>query len=486
MFIDMKDFRYGIRMLLRNRGFTAIALITLALGIGATTAMFSVIDAVLLRPLPYRDPGRLVLFFEDLTRVGYPRVRVSPPTYLDLKAQSRLFEDVAAVNETSFNLSGNNGGSRQLNGVLTTYNLFPVLGVKPALGRTFLPEEDRPGANHVVLLSYTFWRGRFAGNPGIIGRALRLNDESYTVIGVMPPGFSFPEKEVNPIDVWTPRAFTSQDLAARQARYLLAVGRLRPSASLGEVNADLRILAGQNARQYSNDMQGVSRFFAEPLQESDTHDVKRALLMLLFAVGFILLIACANVANLLLSRAAARRREIALRAALGAGRGRIISQLLTESALLSIAGGILGTGLAITSFAFLRYLIPADLSYSTSLHFNLPVFAFTILICLASSFLFGLAPALQISKADLNEALREGARGSTGSRRMLGSVFVAGEIALSLMLLVGAGLLLKSLYKLQHVQSRFSSNSRVDAGFRYGRAQISRLEFSNAVSKASP
>jgi putative ABC transport system permease protein len=452
-----KDIRYGIRTLLRNRGFTAIALITLALGIGATTAIFSVVDAVLLRALPYREPQRLVVFFEDLSRLGYPRARVSPSTYLDLKKQKRVFEDVAALNETAFNLSGEDGGAKQLNGILATYNLFSVLGVKPMLGRTFLPEEDQPGANHVLVLSYALWRDRFAGKPEILGQSIRLNGEPYTVIGIMPAGFSFPDKEVNPIDVWTPRAFTPQELAGRRGRYLTVVGRLQPGSSLDQVNAELRILAGQIARQYPNDMQGVNRFFAEPLQESNTHEVKQGLLMLMTAVAFILLIACANVANLLLSRASVRRREIALRAALGAGRSRILRQLLAESGLLSIAGGTLGICLAIASFTFLKSLIPADLFYSTTLHFNLQVFAFAILVCFASSLLFGLAPALQISKADLNEALREGARGSTGSRQLLGSAFVAGEITLSLMLLVGAGLLLKSLSKLQHVDAGFQS-----------------------------
>ena len=450
-----KDVRYGIRTLLRHRGFTAVALITLALGIGATSAMFSVVDAVLLQPLPYRDPRQLILFFTDVSRLGDPRARVSPATYLDLKAKKQIFEDVAAVNETAFNSNAGSGGARQLNGVLATWNLFPVLGVQPLLGRAFLLEDDRPGANHVVLLSYALWRDQFAGNPGIVGQALRLSGAPYTIVGVMPPHFSFPEKEVNPIDVWTPRAFTSQELTSRAGWYLTVVGRLQSGVSVERTNAELRMLAGQNSRAYPNDMQGVSRFFAEPLQESDTHEVKPGLLMLLFAVGFILLISCANVANLLLVRAAARRREIALRAALGAGRSRIIGQLLTESGLLSIAGGILGACLAVASFGLLKYLIPADLAHSVSLRFNLPVFLFTMLICLASSFLFGLAPALQISKTDLNEALREGARGSSASRQMLGSAFVAGEVALSLVLLVGAGLLLKSIYKLQRVDPGF-------------------------------
>ncbi|HTV54906.1 MAG TPA: ABC transporter permease, partial [Terriglobia bacterium] len=359
-FIDdlCKDLVIGLRRLRRNPGFTAAAVITLALGIGANTAIFSVVDAVLLRPLPYPDPAQLVRFFEDLSQKGYSRARVSPPTYLELKTQKRLFEDVAAVNETSFHRGVDNGGAERLNGALTTYNLFSVLGVRPLLGRTFLPEEDHPGSNHVALLSYAFWRDRFGGNPGIIGRSLRLNAEPYTVIGVMPPGFSFPEKDVTPIDVWTPRAFTPQELAPRGARYLLVVGRLQPDVSLEEVNAALRVLAHRAVERYPNEMRGVRRFFAEPLQDSDTHDAKRGLLMLLFAVGFILLIACANVANLLLSRSAARRREIAMRVALGAERSRILRQLLTETSLLSATGGILGGCLAVASFAFLRRLIP--------------------------------------------------------------------------------------------------------------------------------
>ena len=197
-------------------------------------------DAVLLRALPYREPQRLVVFFEDLSRLGYPRARVSPSTYLDLKKQKRVVEDVAALNETAFNLSGEDGGAKQLNGILATYNLFLVLGVKPMLGRTFLPEEDQPGANHVLMLSYALWRDRFAGKLEILGERLRLNGESYTVIGIMPAGFSFPDKEVNPIDVWTPRAFTSQELTSRQGPYLTVVGRLQPGTSLDQVNAELR------------------------------------------------------------------------------------------------------------------------------------------------------------------------------------------------------------------------------------------------------
>jgi putative ABC transport system permease protein len=451
----VQDLRYGTRTLRKSPGFTAVAVLTLALGIGATTAIFSVVDAVLLRALPYRDPQRLVSFFEDLSKVGYPRIRVSPPTYLDLKAQTRVFEDVAAVNETGFNFSRGTSGATQLSGALVTYNLFAVLGAEPLIGATFLPEEDRPGANHVVLLSYSFWQSEFAGSERIIGQTIRLNDEPYTVKGIMRPSFSFPDKEIGPIQVWVPRAFTSQELAARTARYLIAVGRLRRGISLDEANADLHVLASQDTRQYPNDMLGVSRFFAEPLQESNTHDSKRGLVMLMTAVGFILLIACANVANLLLSRAAARKREIVLRAAFGASTGRIIRQLLAESALLSVIGGVLGTGLAISSFTLLKHLIPEDLSHTTSLTFNLPVFGFSVLVSLACSFMFGLAPARQIAKVDLNEALREGGRGSAGSRQKLSDVFVAAEMAFSLVLLVCAGLLLRSFWNLRRVDPGF-------------------------------
>ncbi|OLE01460.1 MAG: hypothetical protein AUG82_11245 [Ktedonobacter sp. 13_1_20CM_4_53_11] len=466
-----QDLRFAARILRKSPVFTAVAVLTLTLGIGATTAIFSVVDAVLIRSLPYRDPQRLVSFFEDLGKLGYPRIRVSPPTYLDLKAQDRVFEDVAAVNETGFNFSRDAGDARQLSGALVTCNLFALLGAEPLIGTTFLPEEDRPGANHVVLLSFSLWQSEFAGSERIIGQTIRLNDEPYTVKGVMRPGFSFPDKEIGPVQVWVPRAFTSQELAARTARYLIAVGRLRSGISLDEVNADLRVLADQDIRQYPNDMQGVSRFFAEPLQESNTHDAKRGLFMLMTAVGFILLIACANVANLLLSRSVNRRGEIVLRAALGATTSRIVRQLLAESALLSVLGGVLGSSVAISSFALLKHLIPEDLRHTTSLTFNLPVFGFSVLVSLVSGSLFGLAPARQTAKVDLNQALREGGRRSAGSRQKLSDVFVAAEMALSLVLLVCAGLVLKSLWNLR----------RVDPGFQP--AHVLTLDFDLAEPK---
>jgi putative ABC transport system permease protein len=249
-----QDIRYGLRALRKSPGFALIAILTLTLGIGATTAIFSVVQAVLLRPLNYFEPERIVSFFEDQAGFGYPRTRVSPPPYLDLKAQTQIFQDVAAVNETGFNLGGGSEGARQLSGALVTYNLFNVLGRPPMIGTAFSPEEDRPGANHVVLLSFPLWKTEFAGKLDIVGQTIRLNDEPYTVKGVMPPGFSFPDKEPSSIDIWVPRAFTPEELTNRRAHYLIAVGRLRQGVSLPEANAAIRVVSSQRARQYPNEM----------------------------------------------------------------------------------------------------------------------------------------------------------------------------------------------------------------------------------------
>lgn len=455
----LRDLAYSTRTFRKAPLFTAAALLTLTLGIGATTAVFSVVDAVLLRPLPYPDPQRIVTIFEDLGEVGYPRTRVSAPTYLDLVGQQgRLFDHVAALNETSFMLRDERGVSRTLAGALVTADLFAVLGVEPMLGTGIRPEEDRPGANHVVLLSYALWQSAFGGDPGVVGRTVHLNDDAYAVKGVMPPGFAFPDKQVEPMQLWVPRAFTADELGARTARYLIAVARLRAGVSRSEVDVALGLLARHAIAQDPRAMRGVSRFFAEPLQESYVHEAKRGLVMLMLAVGFILLIACANVATLLLSRAAGRRREMVVRAALGASAGRLRRQLLAESALLAAFGGLIGTATAIGSFGVLRLLIPADLARTMPLTVSLPVLAFSLLVTVTSSVLFGVAPAWQLSRVDLNDALRSGGRTQAGSRSRLRDLFVASEIALSLVLLIGAGLVLKSLWNLQHVDTGFQAD----------------------------
>jgi putative ABC transport system permease protein len=306
-----------------------------------------------------------------------------------------------------------------------------------------------------VLLSFALWQTAYGGDPAIVGRTVHLNDEPYTIKGVMPPGFAFPDKEVEALQLWVPRAFTAEELTARTARYLLAVARLRSGVTLDEVDVELRVVAKHSIQQYPTAMRGVSRFFAEPLQESYVQETKRGLLMLMTAVGFILLIACANVTNLLLSRAAGRRREMVVRAALGASSGRLRRQLFVESMLLAGLGGLIGTGAAIGSFELVRLLIPPDLSRSMPLTVSLPLLAFSLLVTVASSVLFGVAPAWQLSRVDLTAILRDGGRTSAGSRSRLGALFVAGEVALSLVLLIGSGLILKSLWNLQHVDLGF-------------------------------
>ena len=456
----IQDLRYGLRLLARSPGFTAIALLTLTLGIGATAAIFSVVDAVLLRSLPYREPQRLVSVFEDVSGAGFPRNTPAPGNYADCKAQTLIFEDAAAITSKVYNLTGGAGAHpgepEELQGAAVTQNLFFILGTKPALGRVFLPEEDRPGAAHVALIGHGLWKRRFGGDRSLIGRDIPLNGEKYTVVGVMPPGFSYPSKDT---EIWSPRGFTPEQLTNREMHYLQVVARLRPGVTLAKANAELEVLCKRLARAYPETNREIRRFFAEPLHETYTREARSGLVVLMAAVAFILLIACANIANLLLSRATGRQREIAVRTALGAGRIRIVRQMLTESALLAAGGGLLGILLADWCFNFLKNLIPEDLSRTVSLTLDLRVLGFAVVISLVSSFLFGMAPALQVSKLDLNDVLKEGGRGSAGPRRRIfRNLLVIGEVALSLMLLVGSGLLLESFSRLRGLDPGFRSD----------------------------
>ena len=450
------DLRYGLRVLRKNPGFTAVAVVTLALGIGATASIYSVVDAVLLRPLPYRDANRLVTLYEDRTRDGFPRKEFTPANYADCKTQTQIFEEVAAVSEDFFNLTMVGGEPERLISEKVTWNLFPMLGARPLLGRVFQPEEDRPGFNHEVVISYRLWETRFGADPSMVGRDLTLNGLKYVVVGVMPREFSFPDKDV---DMWTPIGFTAAQIASRGEHYLLVVARLQPGISAQRANAEVQVVARRLIRQYPEIMQFADGFVAVPLQQTYTGEVRRGLIVLLAAVAFILLIACANIANLLLSRATVRQHEIALRSALGAGRGRIVAQMLTESALIAAAGGTFGVLLAVVSFRPLGILIPADLSRTIRLSLNFPILCFCILIAVTSTFLFGLAPALQTSKTNANDALKEGGRGGSGTRRKnLGNSLVIGEIALSLTLLVSSGLLLRSFANMRHVDPGFRAD----------------------------
>jgi putative ABC transport system permease protein len=450
--ILLSDLRYGIRVLWNNPGFSVVAIVALALGIGANTAIFSVVNAVLLGSLPYRGPQTLVRVWEDVSALGFPANTPAPGNYADWKTKIPAFEDVAATTDEDFNLVGE-GEPEKLEGKRVTANLFSVLGVKPLLGRVFLPEDGKD-ANRVVTIGYGLWVRRFGADRSLVGREILLNDAQYTVIGVMPRRFQFPNKET---EIWTPMNLTARQLADRGSHYLNVVARLRPGAPLDQANAQLRVLA-ERLKRDQPDTNRYTGMYAVPVLDDYVGRTKQALLVLFASVGFILLIACANIANLLLARANGRRREIAVRTAVGAGRSRIISQLLTENLLLSLSGGALGLLLAMWSFALLKNLIPDELSAITALSLDSRVMAFTLLVSMLTGLLFGLAPAWQISRIDLTTALKEGSRGSVGSRggRMRGAL-VIGEVAITLTLLICATLMMRSFFRLSGQDPGFRS-----------------------------
>ena len=443
-----QDLRFGFRQLLGKPGFAAIATLSLALGIGANTAIFSLVDAVLLRPLPFHDPDRLVVVWEDAAKIGFPRNTPAPANYADWKAQNRVFEDMAAITWRGFNLT-DEGEPEKVEAQAVTANFFPLLGVKPDLGRVFNGEEDQPGRNNVAVISYGLWQRRFGGDPALIGKEILLDGQKYMVIGVMPSGFQFLSKEVG---LWVPAAFSPQELANRGSHYLTVVARLKPEVALQEARADVAAITQRINRDNPVSWSGFELgSVVISLREQLAGDVRPALITLLVAVGFVLLIACANIANLLLARGAARFREVAVRTALGAGRGRIVRQLLTESVSLAVAGGLAGLLFAWSCFSFLKQIIPDDMALNAGVRIDARIFGFTLLLSFLTGIVFGLAPALQAAKIDLNEALKQGGgRTGTGAgHRRLRSALVVIEIALALVLLVGAGLLIQAFLRLR-------------------------------------
>ena len=436
-----QDIRYAVRMMGKNLGVTAIVVVVLALGIGANAAIFSVVNAALLRPLPYVDPDELVRLTEDSPNV--PQMSISYPNFLDWREQNKVFSGIAAMQFRSLNLTGTDAPER-LAGRGVSAEFFNMLGVSPALGRSFAAEEDRPGANPVCIISHGLWDRRFGSDSAIINKQVTLSGASYTVIGVLPASYAFG----TPTDVFVPIGLRADEMKERGNHPgIYAIARLKPGVTVETARGELIAMAQRIGVQYG--MKGNSATLT-PLQEAFVGDVRRPLLILLGAVGFVLAIGCANVANLLLARAATRQKEMAIRAALGAGRLRIIRQLLTESILLAFLGGTIGLLLAIWGIDLLRSASIDSLPTTAVIKLDGKVLIFTLLVSLVTGIVFGLAPAFAAAKADLHDTLKEGGRGSGpgGRSAWLRSTLVVSEVALSLVLLVGAGLLVRSFVRI--------------------------------------
>jgi putative ABC transport system permease protein len=443
-----QDLRYALRGLRKHRGFTVVAVITLALGIGANTAIFTVINTVLLRPLPYEQPDQLVVLMEVISERP---VGVSYPNFVDWRSQSTSLENIAAVrNRESFNLTGA-GESERLQGRLVSANFLNTLGVKPIRGRDFLAEDDQPGANPVAIISHALWQRRFGADESIIGKQVTLNGQQFTVTGITPPDFQYGAEA----DISVPIGLSAERFKLRgKDPGINAFARLKPGTSMEAANAELNTIAARLEQQYPDSNTG-RRLRVESLRESVVGQVRPILLTLLGAVGFVLLIACANVANLLLTRSAGRQKEMAIRTALGAGRARILRQLFTESAVLALAGGVVGLVLAVWGTKLIASYIPEGIPRMTELGIDGRVLLFTLGASLLTGVFFGLAPALQSSDKNLTETLKEGERNSSRGHNRAGKLLVISEVALTLVLLVGAGLLVKSFWRLSQVDPGF-------------------------------
>jgi putative ABC transport system permease protein len=439
-----QDLRYAIRMLAKSPAFTVIAVVTLALGIGANTAIFSVVNAVLLRALPYAHPDQLVI----LQREGHSGNTAA--NFLDWKRDNHVFENMGAAEAWSPNLTGIDK-PEEVEGLHVTSDIFPVLGVKPILGRTFTADEDRIGHDHEVVLSYGFWQRHFGGRKDVVGRTIEFNGEPYDIVGVMPVGFRFAPFWATKAEVWSPLPLNPDDRIINSKRIFL---RLRPGVSIQQAQAEMTTIAARLEKQFPGTNKDL---VVTPLKDKVVGDLRPALLVLLGAVGFVLLIACANIAHMFLARASARQREIAVRTALGASRGRMLRQFLTESVLLALAGGAIGVVIANWALHSLLIWAPSDITQVASINLDARVLMFALVVTAITGVAFGLAPALQTSSLNLVDSLKEGGRGAGQGRhvRRVRSLLVASEFALALVLLAGAGLMIRT----------FAALSQIDPGF---------------------
>ena len=475
----MHDIRFALRQLLKSPGFTVVAILTLALGIGACTAIFTVVNSVLLRPVAYPESERLMVIQETYPP-EFPTFSVSPANFKDWTLQADLFESMYANRDGSFNLTGE-GEPIRLTAARPTGRYFETLRVPPVLGRAFGPAEDVPGKNQVVVLSHAFWQAQFGGRPGVINEILRLNGQPYTIIGVMPEEF----QRGYATQIYVPCAFTDKEWEGRGGHYISVVGRLKPGVTVAQARAQLETIAARLATQYpdTNKNWGVK---VTPILEFNTGSLRPTLITLLGAVGFLLLIACANVANLLLARASGRLREISIRAALGASRARVVRQMLTESLLLALLGGTLGVLLGKWGLDGLLALAGDNLPRAAEVVLDRRAIVFTFGVTLLTGVGFGLVPALQSTKVNLVDALKEGARGTSGAghRHWLRSGLVVAEIALALMLLTGAGMLMRSFAKLASASPGFNPHEALMVSLAIPREKYSTPEKQAAFAEA--